>query len=64
MVKGAPLAKLDDGGKTRFLDIGPKFLDADGVLTKEIMPDALHPNHKGYEIWADAMQSLLDDMMK
>jgi lysophospholipase L1-like esterase len=58
------LAKLDDGGKTRYLDIGDKFLTADGVLTKEIMPDALHPNHAGYEIWAGAMQPLLDEMMK
>jgi lysophospholipase L1-like esterase len=60
----AELAKLDDGAKTRYLDIGPKFLDADGVLAKDIMPDALHPNGKGYQIWADAMQPLLDEMLK
>jgi lysophospholipase L1-like esterase len=58
------LAKLDDGAKTRYLDIGAKFLDADGVLAKDIMPDALHPNEKGYQIWADAMQTLLNDMLK
>lgn len=58
------LAKLDDGNKTRYLDIGDKFLSPDGTLTKEIMPDALHPNAKGYAIWADAIQPLLDDMMK
>jgi lysophospholipase L1-like esterase len=58
------LAKLDDGKMTRYLDITAKFLDADGNLTKEIMPDALHPNKKGYEIWAEAMQPLLDEMMK
>jgi lysophospholipase L1-like esterase len=58
------LAKLDDGKATRYLDIGGKFLDADGNLPKDIMPDALHPNAKGYEIWAAAMQPLLDEMMK
>jgi lysophospholipase L1-like esterase len=58
------LAKLDDGKTTRYLDIGDKFLTADGTLTKEIMPDFLHPNAKGYQIWADAMQPLLDEMMK
>jgi lysophospholipase L1-like esterase len=58
------LAKLDDGNKTRYLDLGPKFLDADGKLPKDIMPDALHPNVKGYQIWADAMQPTLDQMMK
>ncbi len=60
----AELAKLEDGNKTRYLDFGDKFLNEQGVLTKDIMPDALHPNHKGYEIWADAMQPLLDEMMK
>jgi lysophospholipase L1-like esterase len=59
------LAKLDDGGKTvKYLDIGPKFLEPDGTLPKEIMPDALHPNEKGYEIWAEAMGPTLEQMMK
>ena len=58
------LAKLDDGNKTRYLDIGDKFLDGDGVIQKDIMSDALHPTAKGYHIWADAMQPLLDEMMK
>jgi beta-glucosidase len=60
----AELAKLDDGSKTRYLDIGDKFLTPDGVLTKDIMPDALHPNAKGYQIWVDSMQPLLDEMWK
>ena len=59
------IAKLDDGGKTiKFLDIGDKFLDADGTLPKSIMPDFLHPNAKGYGIWADAVKPTLDEMMK
>jgi lysophospholipase L1-like esterase len=57
------LAKLDDGEKTRFLDIGDKFLSADGTISPRIMPDALHPNRAGYQIWADAMNELLGDMM-
>jgi lysophospholipase L1-like esterase len=58
------LAKLDDGNKTRFLDFGDKFLNADGIIRFSIMPDALHPSVKGYKIWADTMQPLLDEMMK
>jgi len=60
------LAALDDGNKTRFLDISDKFLDADGKIPADVMPDkpALHPNAKGYQIWADAMAPLLTDMMK
>ncbi len=61
----ADIAKLDDGGKTvKYMDIGDKFLDKDGVLTKEIMPDALHPNAKGYQIWADAIKAPIAEMMK
>lgn len=59
------ISKLDDGGKTvTYLDIGAKFLADDGTLPKEIMPDALHPNAKGYQIWADAVKPTLDAMMK
>ena len=48
----------------RYLDIGPKFLEADGTLSRDIMPDLLHPSLKGYQIWADAMNPTLDEMMK
>ncbi len=59
------ISKLDDGGKTvKYLDIGDKFLDAEGNLTKEIMPDALHPNARGYQIWADAIKDSVTEMMK
>ena len=59
------IAKLDDGGKTvKYLDIGEKFLTADGELTKDIMPDFLHPNAKGYEIWAEAVKPAIDELMK
>jgi beta-glucosidase len=58
------LAKLDDGNKTRFLDLSDKFLNADGIIRFSMMPDALHPTVNGYKIWADAMQPLLDEMMK
>lgn len=39
-----------------FLDLTGKFLQPDGSLAKDLMPDALHPNEKGYAIWADALK--------
>jgi lysophospholipase L1-like esterase len=58
------LVKLDDGKMVKFLDIGSKFLEPDGTLPRSIMPDLLHPNEKGYQIWADAMEPTLADMLK
>jgi len=58
------ISKFDDGKSVRYLDIGPKFLDADGNLPKDVMPDKLHPNAKGYQIWYDAMMPTLEEMMK
>lgn len=59
------LARLDDGGKTvRFLDIAGKFVDADGTIPKEIMPDFVHLSDKGYQLWADAVEATLREMME
>lgn len=59
------LAKLDNLEGVTFLDIGPRFLNADGTISKEIMRDFLHLTRKGYRIWADAIEptlwSLLDE---
>lgn len=59
------IAHLDDGGAhVKYLDFGVKFLEPDGTLSKEIMPDYLHPNAKGYEIWAEAMGPTLKSLME
>ena len=60
----AIIAKLDDGKNIHFLDIGGKFLQPDGSLTKEIMPDFLHLSAAGYQIWADAIGPKLAELMK
>lgn len=46
------------------LNIGEKFLGTDGSLSKEIMPDYLHPNKMGYQIWAEAMEPILSKLMR
>lgn len=60
----ALIAKLDGYQHVRYLDIGPKFLTADGTLTKEIMPDRLHPQQTGYQIWADNVVPVIKKMLK
>jgi lysophospholipase L1-like esterase len=58
------IAKLDDKKMVNYLDIGAKFLDKDGNLSKDIMPDYLHLSEKGYQIWADAIMPNLEEMLK
>ncbi|MEN8775167.1 MAG: sulfatase/phosphatase domain-containing protein [Akkermansiaceae bacterium] len=55
------ISKMHNGERIHYLDISDKFLTEDGILTKEIMPDALHPKQKGYEIWAEAIEPKLKE---
>jgi beta-glucosidase len=72
--RGDPLRRLNgeinallpgfaDDRHVFFLDINQAFLDQDGRLSKDVMPDLLHPNGKGYAIWARAMQPELERLM-
>ncbi len=53
------LAQFAAPDKVTFLDIGAKFLQPDGSITREVMGDYLHPSAKGYEIWAESIEPLL-----
>ena len=57
------IAKLDDGQRVRYLDIGAKFLSPDGTISTDVMSDLLHPTSKGYEIWAQAVKEPLTALM-
>ena len=58
------ISKLHDGDRVHYLDIGAKFLDADGNIPREVMSDALHPSTQGYEIWAQAVKEPLEKLIK
>lgn len=38
------------------IDLKDKLCEPDGNITRETMPDFLHPAEKGYAIWADALR--------
>ena len=57
------LARIADNKQVFYMDIGDKFLTADGTLTTEIMADGLHPTTKGYQIWADATLPRVKELM-
>ncbi len=58
------LPALADGQRVRFFDIGAKFANADGTISKDIMPDLLHLSAKGYEIWADELEPKLNALLR
>jgi lysophospholipase L1-like esterase len=60
----AGIATLANSENVKFLDLGNKFLEPDGTLSRGLFPDLLHPDEKGYQIWADAMEPTLVEMMK
>ncbi|VGO17699.1 hypothetical protein PDESU_06301 [Pontiella desulfatans] len=45
------------------MDINSEFLDQDGILSTSIMPDLLHPNAAGYDIWMTAIEPVADQYL-
>ena len=52
-----------DGKTIHYLDVGNKFKNEDGTLPKDIMPDSLHLKPAGYEIWAEAIEPKVKELM-
>ena len=59
----AIVATLADNEHVFYLDIGKSFLQDDGTLSKEIMPDLLHLSEKGYTIWAESIEPQVAKLM-
>lgn len=57
------IARLDDGKSVFFRDIGEKFLEKDGTLSKKIMPDFLHLSEQGYNIWGEAVEETVQMLL-
>lgn len=58
------IARFADGKHVFFHDINQAMLEPDGTLSKEVMPDLLHPNETGYEIWARALNPQLHTLLQ
>ena len=57
------IAALEGRHGVAFLDIGSRFVAADGTISKDVMYDFLHPSAKGYAIWSDAMAPTLTALL-
>jgi lysophospholipase L1-like esterase len=60
----AILAKFDDGKTVFYRDIGNAFLDQNGGLSSEIMPDYLHLSARGYDIWGQAIKGDIEKLVR
>jgi lysophospholipase L1-like esterase len=58
------ISKYADGQKVHYLDISSTFLQPDGTLSKDIMPDLLHLSDKGYDMWAAAIEPKVKELLK
>ena len=57
------IARLADGRSIRFLNVNDKLADASGTLFDGMMGDRLHPTIKGYQVWADALEPILLELL-
>lgn len=57
------LAKLADDKAIYYVDIGSQLIEADGSISTGMMRDALHPGERGYEIWAEAIEPKLKELL-
>jgi beta-glucosidase len=46
-----------------FLDLSLHFLDDQGDLSQDLMPDYLHPSERGYQVWADEMDEVIRKLL-
>lgn len=58
------ISKYGDGKTVSYLDIGKVFLDENGEIPADVMPDKLHPNAKGYDIWYEAVKAPIAELME
>ncbi len=56
------VSKIADDGMIHYLDIGSAFLN-DGKVLRKYKPDFLHPNAEGYQVWAEAMEPTLKELL-
>jgi lysophospholipase L1-like esterase len=58
------IRNLADDDQVLWVDFGHKFLDAQGLIPTELMPDYLHLSPKGYELWAKSIESTLSGVLE
>ncbi|TAH37475.1 MAG: GDSL family lipase [Planctomycetota bacterium] len=58
------LERLADNARVFYLDIGSAFLEPDGTISRDVMPDFLHLTRRGYELWMQALEPKLRELLR
>jgi len=56
------IRRFADGDRVHYMEIGDQFLEPDGTISREIMPDLLHLSPQGYERWAQTLEPQLKEL--
>jgi lysophospholipase L1-like esterase len=54
------IRRLADNQNVIWVDFGHKFVDDDGRIPRDLMPDYLHLSEQGYQIWVDSLRGPLN----
>jgi lysophospholipase L1-like esterase len=57
------LRRVADDQSVVWADFSHKFLNDDGTMPRELMPDYLHLSKKGYQIWAESIEAQVARML-
>jgi len=57
------IRKLADDPNVIWIDFGHRFIDENGLIPGSLMPDYLHLSPSGYQIWAEAIEDTLADII-
>ena len=57
------LRAFADGRHLFYADLGHLFLERNGRLKRDLMPDLLHLNEQGYRVWAEGMEAQLKELL-
>jgi len=63
MAANAIFQKVADGRMIRYLDIGDRFTNRDGTISRIIMPDFEHLSPSGFALWAAAIEPVLKELL-
>ncbi len=57
------ISKLADDPMVEWADFGHRYIDDQGRIPYDLMPDYLHLSTAGYQIWAESIEPLLSEIL-